>query len=113
MENLDDFQKQKIESLQKKVNQYQHDFTLCADLNERQYTILAELQTIYNHLSKKTLSNVPSLYNDICRGVRDQMEQMSTTYANIEPEKLYEIYIEKYKEAKIGPNQLTELLDIL
>jgi len=109
MNKLNDSEKQTIESLQTKVDLYQNDPVLCGDLDFEQYTILAELQTIYNTLSNKQLSNIPSLYNNTCIGVKNQMEQFTTIYANMEAKELYEIYMKKYQEAKTGPNKLTEL----
>jgi hypothetical protein len=89
-----------ITSLHQKVDEYQQDPNLCADLNDEQCTILAELQIIYNILSNQTSTKVPSIYSTTCKGVIDAMEQFDTTYKNIESEQLYVIYIKKYKEAK-------------
>lgn len=109
MDKLDNSKKQTIELLQEKVEKYQKDFSLCGDLRLEQYTILAELQVIYNTLSNKTLSNLPSLYNTTCKGVKDEMEQFTLIYAKMEAEDLYENYIEKYRKAKAEPYKLTEL----
>ncbi len=89
-----------ITSLQTKVDEYQSNPELCADLTPDQCAILAELQTIYNTLSNQALSNVPSIYSTECYGVKTAMEQLTTKYTNIESAKLCEIYKELYAKAR-------------
>jgi len=109
MDKLNDSEKQKIESLQKIIDKYQNDPDPCSELSLEQYIILAELQTIYNALTNTKLSNESSLYNNICKGVKDQMEQFTITYANMEAKELYENYMNIYQKAEPGLNKLAEL----
>lgn len=113
MEKLDNSQRQLIQLLQAKVNAYQSDPELCASLTLEQYTVLAELQTIYNALEGKTVSNVPSLYNSGCAGVRNQMEQFTRIYAAADAKSLYESYTKKHREAKGGGYNLLALSDLV
>ena len=111
MNKLDESKKGKIESLQVKVDEYQQDPTLCAALTLEQCAILAKLQTIYNILNNKALTTVQSMYNNICKGVKDEMKQLNSIYGNMETEQLYRDYITEYGAAKKGYG-LSKLLDV-
>ena len=112
MDNLDQSQRQRLEFLQTKVDQYQTYPDLCGNLKSEQYVILAELQTIYNRLTDKTISDDPALYQSDCVGVRNEMKQFNKTYNGRDSKILYETYLKKYREAKGGSWNLIELLDI-
>lgn len=109
MDKLDDSQRKLINFYQTKVDRYQTDPELCAALESEQYVILAELQTIYNILTVKTISAVPSLYQSDCVGVKNAMEPFTKIYTGMAPEKLAEIYITKYRQANLV--QLSEAID--
>lgn len=102
MENLDPSQRQRLEHLHTQVDLYQTDPNLCGELNKEQYVILAELQTIYNRLTKKSTSKVQTMFPSDCFGVRQEMEQFSKAYIGMDSKDLYEIYLKKYREAKGG-----------
>jgi hypothetical protein len=104
MNKLDESQQQEIRSLQVKVDTYQQDPTICADLTLEQCTSLAKLQTIYNILNNKPLTTVQPMYNNICKGVRDEMKQFYSIYENMEAEQLYQDYIREYKAQTVFLN---------
>lgn len=112
MDNLDQSQRQSLELFQAKVEEYQTHPDLCGNLQSEQYVILAELQTIYNRLVNKTISDDPALYQSDCVGVRNEMKQFNKVYNGRDSKTLFETYLKKYREAKEGSSNLKELLDI-
>ena len=113
MDHLNENQRNKLRFLQSKVDEYQHDPSLCVTLTGHQCEILAELQTIYNRLNNKTKAKHQPLFSTSCKAVQDRMRKFAHLYQSEETaEKLYRIYLHKYHEAKNEENNLTRLSDV-
>ena len=112
MDQLNEDQQSQLHSLQLKVDEYQHDPSLCVSLAAHQCEILAELQTIYNLLINRTKGKHQPLFDVSCKRVRDRMKQYVPIYQTEKPEKLYQVYLSKYRTAKSRENNLTRLSDV-
>jgi hypothetical protein len=113
MDQLNEMERKKLDSLQSKVDEYQHDLNLCAALTGHQCEILAELQTIYNRLNNKTQTKHQPLFSTSCKGVQNRMKQFAHVSRSDETVgKLYRIYLQKYREAKKEENDLPRLSQI-